>query len=115
MPGFNESGPEGNGPMTGGGRGICNTAVPGYENQYGGAGRIGRGLGRRQGHRRFRGSGMRGTGGRGFVRRRSLGAGNGPSQETSGEIEMLKTQADSVKNTLDTIYRRMAELEINND
>ena len=26
MPGFNRKGPEGNGPMTGGGRGLCNPA-----------------------------------------------------------------------------------------
>ena len=115
MPGFNKSGPEGNGPMTGRSMGICNTAVPGYGNQYSDAGGFGRRLGRRQGRRRSMGSGMRGAGGRGFARRRFFDAGSDPSQDTAGEIEMLKAQADSVKNTLDTIYRRMAELEKNND
>ena len=115
MPGFNKSGPEGNGPMTGRGMGICNAAVPGYGNQYAGAGSFARGPGMRQGRRRRLGSGMRGTGSRGFARRRVYDAGNDPLQDTAGEIQMLKAQADSVKNTLDTIYRRMAELGKNND
>jgi uncharacterized membrane protein len=57
---------------------------------------------------------MRGAGGSGFARRQFFNAGNDTSQDTTGEIQMLKAQADSVKKTLDTIYRRMAELEKNN-
>jgi hypothetical protein len=59
-------------------------------------------------------SGMGGAGGRGFARRRLFNADNYTSQDTAGEIEMLKAQAESVKNALDTIYRRMEELKKNN-
>ena len=115
MPGFNKSGPQGNGPMTGRGMGICNAAVPGYGNQYAGEGSFGRRLGRRQRRGRSMGSGMRAADGRGFARRRFFSAGSDTSPGTAEEIEMLRAQADSVKNTLDTIYSRMAELEKNYD
>ncbi len=115
MPGINKSGPQGYGPMTGRGMGICNTAAPDYANRNAGAESFGRRPGRRQGRRRSMGYGMRATGGRGFACRRIVSAGNDTSQGTAGEIEMLKAQADSVQNTLDAIQKRMAELEKNND
>lgn len=51
MPGFNRRGPEGMGPMTGGGRGLCNSENR-FFNRGAGAGRgrgLGNGMGRRAG------------------------------------------------------------------
>ena len=90
MPGYNESGPEGNGPMTGRGTGICNTATPGYGSQYAGAGNFGRGAARRRGRRRGMGSGMNGTGGKGMTRRRSFKTNNYPAQDAAEDIDRLK-------------------------
>ncbi|PIE62559.1 MAG: hypothetical protein CSA25_04480 [Desulfobacter postgatei] len=61
MPGFNQRGPQGSGPMTGRGQGVCrnrNMAGDDYANRYGGRG-CGRGFG---GRGRGMGRGM----GRGF-------------------------------------------------
>jgi len=75
MPRFDGTGPMGEGPLTGGGRGNCNTAcpkpllkpIPG----------IGRGFGQGRGFGRSRGFGQdRGFGrGRGFGQGRGLGRG----------------------------------------
>ena len=43
MPGFNGTGPNGQGPMTGGGRGYCSTPNAGAQQPYGR--RMGRGYG----------------------------------------------------------------------
>ncbi|MFH1063417.1 MAG: DUF5320 domain-containing protein [Candidatus Omnitrophota bacterium] len=49
MPGFNSTGPRGQGPFTGGGRGYCvgYLNVPGRNARLGGGGGLGRGFGRR--------------------------------------------------------------------
>ena len=62
MPGFDGSGPLGQGPMTGGARGYCN---PGYGGAYG------RGFGRGRGFRRGFGPGY--GRGRGFGYGRGIG------------------------------------------
>ena len=108
MPGLDRSGPEGAGPMTGGGRGRCNPDALEYGAGFAG-GYYGRGGGRGRG---FRGGYSNGFG----VRRRF--AWNSPSaygsawpvDETS-EVNMLKAEADYMKNTLDQINSRVAELE----
>ena len=108
MPGLDRSGPEGVGPMTGGGRGRCNPAALEYGAGFAG-GYYARGGGRGRG---FRGGYSNGFG----IRRRfawnsqpAYGAAL-PVDETS-ELNMLKAEADYMKNTLDQINRRVEELE----
>ena len=116
MPGFNGSGPAGAGPMTGGGRGLCNP-VNANRGAWSAAG-FGRGLGFGRGFMRG-GSGMRrGFGGRGLGWNQPVFFGyNAPdafgynAPDAAGEIEMLKNQADYAKNSLDAIHKKIAELE----
>ncbi|MBW2490075.1 MAG: DUF5320 domain-containing protein [Deltaproteobacteria bacterium] len=109
MPGFDRSGPMGAGPMTGGRRGLCNPAYAGYDSRFDGMFGFDRGLGFGRGFRGGFGRGM----GRAFGRR----FWNQPSyypayaQTPEEELNMLKAEANAVKNSLDTINRRIAELE----
>lgn len=68
MPGRNGTGPAGEGPMTGGGRGACVTTDPGVVSRFAVSGRgrggFGRGLGRAFGFGAGRGTG--GARGRGM-------------------------------------------------
>ena len=84
MPGYDGTGPQGMGPMTGGARGYCNPGAAGY----------GRGL-----RRGFRAGG-------------TLPA-YPPVYPHGGtsEVSALKARAAVVKNTLDEINRRIAELD----
>jgi len=112
MPGFNQTGPMGAGPMTGGARGRCNpatsAAIPAYNGGFG----YGRGLGLRRGFR----------GGYGPDRGRGRGFARGYewyppatvpaySAGTSDEMNMLKADADFMKTSLDAINKRIEELE----
>ncbi|MDY6881138.1 MAG: DUF5320 domain-containing protein [Desulfatiglans sp.] len=112
MPGFDGTGPMGEGPMTGGARGFCNpsrrpNAMPGF----------GGGRGFRAGY----GPGY----GRGFGR---SGAYYPPSRRWYGpaydapygspynlrpqeEVNILKSEADAIRGELDAINRRIEELE----
>jgi len=112
MPGFDRSGPMGVGPMSGGRRGLCSPVNSDIRTPFIGRNKYGRGMGFGYG---FRG----GFGfGRGF--RRGFGRGFGgyppeygptdPADPTS-EIDFLKAEADSMKAALDTINRRITELE----
>lgn len=110
MPGFNGTGPMGAGPMTGGGRGFCNPVNAGYERSAVRAAGSGGGM--------AYGRGFRGGFGRGI--RRGLGRGvawNQPPyfdtypEDAAREFDMLKVQAASAKNMLDSINRRIAELK----
>ncbi len=110
MPGFDRSGPTGAGPMTGGARGNCNPANAGYNPQFGRG--YGRGMGLRRGFRGGAGTGMGAGPGYG----RSFGfyppVGGTFSQMTAeDEINMLKANADYMKNSLDEINKRIKELE----
>lgn len=104
MPGFDRSGPFGEGPMTGGARGLCNPAVRGNR-VFGGYG-WGRGAGPRRGFRR-----------RGFGPGFGPGSGWGASgysvypEDTTGEVNALKEQADSIQQALDAINQKIAEME----
>lgn len=107
MPGFDRTGPQGMGPMTGGARGRCNPSGTGIS-----AGGYGYGRGMAYG-RNFRGDFMPGRG-----MRRGFAAGwyprSGPASiypEESDELNMLKAQADDIKGTLNEINRRISELE----
>jgi len=109
MPGFDRSGPMGFGPMTGGRRGLCNPANTGYDTRFGGMFGFGRGM--------RLGRGFRGGFSRGMGRAFGWRGWNQPSyypayaQNPEEELNMLKAEANSVKNSLDTINRRIAELE----
>jgi len=109
MPGFDRSGPMGAGPMTGGRRGLCNPANTEYDTRIDGMFGFGRGM--------RRGRGFRGGFGRGMDRAFGRRGWNQPSyypayaQNPEEELNMLKAEANSVKNSLDTINRRIAELE----
>jgi hypothetical protein len=110
MPGFDQSGPMGAGSMTGGRRGLCNPENTGYGTRS--AGSFGFGSGRGMGlGRGFRGGFSRGMG-RAFGRKGWNQPSYYPSyaQHPEDELIMLKAEANSVKNSLDMINRRIAEL-----
>jgi len=108
MTGFDGNGPMGEGPMTGGAQGNCNRTDTEYAGPafrpvgFGGMMAYGRGLRRGFGWRR----GFRRFWGRNFV----------PYPPTNSltaeeELSLLKQQADSVKSTLDSINKRISEIE----
>ena len=105
MPGFDRTGPQGMGPMTGGARGMCNPSGTDRQTFYG----YGRGMafrrGGRGGFRRFRSPGW-GFGGR-VVPQGTKGYAYSPSSE----LEMRKAEAESVRSDLEAINQRIAELE----
>lgn len=110
MPGFDKTGPMGEGPMTGGARGRCHPDSAGYDPRFYRGGYRGLGLIR----------GFRGGFGREMGRGRRYGRGYGgipPAidpgfpADAAGEVDMLKAQADYMKNTLDAINERIAALE----
>ncbi len=104
MPGFDRTGPQGQGPMTGGARGLCNPRTIGYGSQFAG----GFGYGRGRGY------------GRGFGRGMGMGYGYGPGYgpryplEPADETAQLKAEADYMKKSLDAINKRLEELEKKN-
>jgi hypothetical protein len=110
MPGFDKNGPMEGGPMTGGRRGLCNPANIGTGGSYG----YGRGMNI--------GRGFRGGYGPGRGIRRGFCRGFGwyptvygpayPPDQTN-EVDMLKAEADYLKNALDTINKRIEDLERN--
>ena len=107
MPGFDGSGPQGMGPMTGGARGFCNPRGAAYPAGYG----AGRGMACGRGGYGF-GRGM--AYGRGM--RRGSGAGGMypiyppyPYSEEN-ELNMLRSQAAAIKDNLERINQRITEL-----
>ena len=100
MPGYNQRGPSGAGPMTGRGKGYCNSVNSGYGRQLPVGAEFGR-SGRR-------GCGLRGgfgPGGRRFADFR------GYSEDIAGEINRLKIHAESIGKMLDAVNRRLSTLE----
>ena len=102
MPGFDRTGPQGAGPMTGGARGTCNPASSANTAGYG------RGMAYGRGFRRGYGQGMGAR--RGFSRGGGFYPPAAPIDEAS-EMDMLKAEAVSMKNALDAINRRIEALE----
>ncbi len=108
MPGFNGTGPQGMGPMTGGGRGFCNQANLGNRPRFAG----GMGMGLRRGFRGGGNDGMRGM-------RRGVGRGYGNSpyaydaspMDDVTDLDMLKADAETMKRNLEMINRRIADIE----
>ncbi|MDB4304264.1 DUF5320 domain-containing protein [Desulfosarcina sp.] len=103
MPGFDRTGPQGYGSRTGGGRGFCAQSSNAMGPRFIGRGR-GRGL--RQGARGF-----------GAVRGRRWGFGTEMGYEVglSEEKEILKADAESLKQELCGIEQRISELEKKSD
>lgn len=96
MPGCNRTGPAGQGQRTGRGRGSCNTSIdtlsfPGTQ----GAG-FGRGMGRRRGNQ--------------FARNQDSVFAQYPEDNVQ-EIDMLKTEANAIKQTLEQINSQIKNLE----
>jgi hypothetical protein len=109
MPGLDRSGPMGAGPLTGGRRGLCRRAeaathLPAYGSGYGN----GRGMGFRRGYGRGRGYGF-GPGSGGVTFPQADGTGY-PAGKTD-ELEMLRADAVATRRSLESIQRRIAELE----
>ena len=106
MPGFDRSGPLGAGPMTGGARGLCNSATAAgarfFSGGFAGGSRIRGGFGRGRGWVRGLGRGYR------FY---TPAAGPGDSVDTAGELAALRNEADTLKGSLDAVIRRIDELE----
>jgi hypothetical protein len=107
MPGFNGTGPYGEGSMTGRKSGLCNPA-----NTYGAP--VTTVYGRRLGTgRRFMrgGPGTRRVFDRRFLGRDQPFFGDYNTRDTTDEMARLKEQANYVKNSLDAINKRIADLE----
>ena len=105
MPGFDGTGPRGQGPLTGGGRGFC--AVPmrgtGYYRPYGGR-FFGGGRGRGRGFRnQYWATGLPGWARAGYGMVENLT----PKEET----DMLKEEAQALKQQLQDIQDRISTLE----
>jgi hypothetical protein len=94
MPGLNRRGPEGMGPMTGGGRGLCNPAnrsifSRGFSAVMGGC----------------RGRGM------GFGLRRWGRDRSSFSYDSNQEAAALRSEAEMLKNELEAVERRINDLK----
>ena len=100
MPGFDGTGPRGNGPMTGGARGYCSPDRAGYSR--------GGGSGLRRGYSPGLGW-VRGYG-KGFGRR-AYPAGSPYFMAPKDEAEMLKDEAKAIESELHAIHDRIKELE----
>ena len=100
MPGFNRRGPEGMGPMTGGGRGLCSSANRSF---------FGRGAPFTAGRGRGRGFGYNNNPGMGG-RAGSAYAGY-PYFDRGREEESLRSQASDLKSELEAVEKRLRELE----
>ena len=111
MPGYNRTGPMGAGPMTGRGRGFCGQTDPGFTKRLPGATGFGRGMGRGRLFKWGWDYSMTPFGVRQFSRRQAPYFEDYTPEDTAGEINMLKKQADSIISSLDAINRRMEDLE----
>ena len=103
MPGLNKTGPRGMGPMTGGGRGLCNPGGISSDNQAYGFG--------------FRGASPawpyvgRGRGGLPRCRYPGLIGGiDAPNMSREQEIDMLESQAQTMREQLERVEARINQL-----
>lgn len=115
MPGMNQMGPMGQGPMTGRGMGWCAGANAPGDARRGGPG-FGMGRGRGRGFQGGSGGGRHGwrhcfqaTGVPGWMR---SGAGQAPIQApaTKAEMQSLQSQAEMLREQLEHIEHRLNEL-----
>lgn len=110
MPFGDRTGPLGQGPRTGRGAGYCSGfAAPGFMNRGGGFGFFGRGCGGGRGWRNwFYATGLPGWQRAGFWPWGGPGF-SGPTREQ--EVAALKSQAEQLEGTLESIRKRVEELE----
>ena len=99
MPGFDGTGPQGLGPMTGGARGYCTPAGAGYGFSYG------RGFGFGRGRDYYPAGGWNGPVAYGAT------YGTPYAMKPEDEINMLRDEAGAIKNELDAINKRIEDLE----
>ena len=99
MPGLNRTGPQGQGPMTGGARGLCNSANVQGERPVTGAMGYGRGM--------AYGRNFRGGYGRNRGNDYSMGMGQGYAGNTGTSVEEL----NMLRNEVELLNKRIAELE----
>ena len=109
MPRLDRSGPMGAGSMTGGRRGICGRAgsaanLPAYDSGYG----YGRGMGFRRGYGRGREYG-RGPAYAGYPHPQAYGSGH--TVRRTFELDVLRADADAMQKSLESVQRRIHELE----
>lgn len=112
MPGGDGTGPAGLGPMTGRAVGFCTGyGAPGYVSPMSGRGFWGRGGGR--GRRNwFYATGLTGWQRAAYGYAAPFGATpNMPTIAQGQEVELLRDQAKYLKNTLDSINKRIVDLE----
>lgn len=117
MPGFNGTGPRGEGPLTGGGRGFCAVNLT-DQDVMPSTGRSFSGRGRGRGNRNcFYATGlpgwMRTEKVTPFVCARGKQASDGFGETVSKdeELDILKNQADFLKNKLENTQARIQDLE----
>ena len=101
MPGLNRRGPEGMGPMTGGGRGLCNPAIRSAFNRgasFTGVAGLGRGMGfgRRQAW---------------MCRRPVFWNAGIPNYDSAQEEALLRNEAEMLKGELDAIEKRLNKIK----
>ena len=106
MPGFDRSGPMGEGPLTGGGRGRCNPANRQNNPQFM-RGYAPRGLGLRRGFRGGAGNADVGRGYAAMAREWPPAFTPGYPVDPPGELDVLRQEADYLKTSLDAINRRI--------
>ena len=110
MPGLNQRGPAGMGPMTGRGRGVCNTGRA--DDGFGIPGNRGYGRGMRLGRGFRRGFNAQMNVYPGWGMGRGRGA-YGPAypEEAQAELGRLKNEAANMQHALEVINARITELE----
>lgn len=105
MPGFDRSGPQGAGPMTGGARGFCNPAAGDFQPPYG----RGFGYGAQRGGRLGLGRGFRGYRGRGW---QSAGGDAGyPQTDAPVSTSENMNIFSELKQGVDTLNQLLTELK----
>ena len=108
MPGYDGTGPRGQGSMTGGGRGYC--AVPAERVPAGGFFRRGRGGGGRGWRNWYYATGMPGWQ-RSAYGYPAYGGGTYSEPTVDEEKEMLRSEAEALKKDLQDIQNRIQTLE----
>lgn len=110
MPGYDRSGPMGEGPLTGGGGGRCNPANRQYDPKFR-RGYAPRGLGLRRGFRGGAGNAGAGCGYAAKAGRWQPVFTTGYPINPSDELDTLRQEADYLKTSLDKVNRRIDMLE----